>query len=35
MAYIEFVDRPVIIPEVDEQKKPSRSRRPKQAEATA
>lgn len=35
MAYIEFVDRPVIIPEVDEKKKPSRSKRPKQAEVSA
>lgn len=35
MAYIEFVDRPVIIPEIDEKKKPSRTKRPKQAEVTA
>ncbi|MCX7625578.1 MAG: 50S ribosomal protein L17 [Candidatus Sumerlaeaceae bacterium] len=35
MAYIEFVDRPVIIPEVDEKNKPSRTKRSKQVEASA
>lgn len=34
MAYIEFVDRPVIIPEVDKEK-PAKSRRPKATQPAA